>query len=64
MIRPNLLCTFADDIKLGETVHTLEARAAIQRPAGWRNGLTENLRSSTKANASGIPNVSPESGTE
>jgi len=31
MIRPNLLCRFADDIKLGETVHTLEARAAIQR---------------------------------
>lgn len=31
MIRPNLLCRFADDIKLGETVHTLEARDAIQR---------------------------------
>lgn len=31
MIRPNLLCRFADDIKLGETVHTLEARDVIQR---------------------------------
>jgi len=31
MIKTNILCRFADDTKLEEAVHTLEARAAIQR---------------------------------
>lgn len=37
MIRPNILCSFADDTKLEEAVHTLEARAAIQRET-WQAG--------------------------
>lgn len=65
MIKTNILCRFADDTKLEEAVHTLEARAAIQRDvAGWRNGLTQNLLNSTKANESGTPDVSPASETE